>query len=509
MATRPAFSADLKVIPGYEANEDLSSYQYHAVKLNTTTGKVVKCDTLGERVLGILQDAPSASGYEATVGYDGISRAMAGGSITEFQMLVADANAHLVAQVDPDEQVVAIALSNASSGDVIPVMLCVNGPSNSAVAERALASAKLWLGNASGEAAAVDLSGDVTIANTGAVTIATGAVEDSMIEGLTSGQFIIGVDGTAANNAKVTMSGDATLSNAGVLTIATGAVEDSMIEALTSGQIIIGVDGTAANNAKVVVSGDATLSNAGVLTIATGAVEDSMIEGLTSGQFIIGVDGTAANNAKVTMSGDATLSNAGVLTIATGAVEDSMIEGLTSGQFIIGVDGTAANNAKVTMSGEGTLSNAGAFAIANDAVTEVKVADSDGTSGLGVCKHAVALWDFDTDGGAIGAITLTDAVTIPDNAVVQLINYDVLATCTSAGADAGTLVVGLATDGALSTAVAISDGSNPLDIGPHLGAVLTPIPVKSTAARLVNVTAGAQNLTGGKVAFNLQYWVSQ
>ena len=88
-------------------------------------------------------------------------------------------------------------------------------------ADVACADGKILVGNASAKATAVDMSGDATIANTGAVTIATGAVEDSMIEGLADGEFIIGVDGTAANNAKVTMSSHATLANDGALTLAT------------------------------------------------------------------------------------------------------------------------------------------------------------------------------------------------------------------------------------------------------------------------------------------------
>jgi len=65
----------------------------------------------------------------------------------------------------------------------------------------------------------VPMSGDATIDATGAFTISEGAVEDSMIEGLADGEFIIGVDGTAANNAKVTMSGDGALANDGTLTV--------------------------------------------------------------------------------------------------------------------------------------------------------------------------------------------------------------------------------------------------------------------------------------------------
>jgi len=67
----------------------------------------------------------------------------------------------------------------------------------------------------------VAVSNDATLAANGALTIAAGAVEDSMIEGLAAGQFIVGTDGTAANNAKVTMSGHATMTGAGAVTLAT------------------------------------------------------------------------------------------------------------------------------------------------------------------------------------------------------------------------------------------------------------------------------------------------
>jgi len=67
----------------------------------------------------------------------------------------------------------------------------------------------------------VAVTGDVSLASGGGVTIQTGAVEDSMIEGLAAGQFIIGVDGTAANNAKVTMGGHATMNGTGAVTLAT------------------------------------------------------------------------------------------------------------------------------------------------------------------------------------------------------------------------------------------------------------------------------------------------
>jgi len=59
--------------------------------------------------------------------------------------------------------------------------------------------------------------------------INNGAVTASKIEGLASGQIIVGVDGTAANNAKVTLSGDVTMANTGVTTIAANAVTTAKI----------------------------------------------------------------------------------------------------------------------------------------------------------------------------------------------------------------------------------------------------------------------------------------
>ena len=51
-----------------------------------------------------------------------------------------------------------------------------------AVAGGSLASAKMLVGDASNLAAAVDLSNDVTVSNTGAVTIANSAVEAAMLQ---------------------------------------------------------------------------------------------------------------------------------------------------------------------------------------------------------------------------------------------------------------------------------------------------------------------------------------
>lgn len=248
-----------------------------------------------------------------------------------------------------------------------------------------------------------------------------------------------------------------------------------------------------------VAASEITLAEGSILQGNASGVATALAAG-TSGQILVG-DGT--DLASVAVSGDVTLASSGAVTIATGAVEDSMIEGLASGEFIIGVDGTAANNAKVTMSGEGTLGNDGTFTVAN----------TDGTAGLAApIKSALVVYDWSVDGGTAGTIALTGAPTIPDNAVVWVDSYDVLTTCTSSS-DAATIALQLPTDGVLTTAIAISDASNPWDAGVQIsttGGLATPLPKKTTAARVPSLlVAGGENLTAGKIVFHLSYWVSQ
>lgn len=119
------------------------------------------------------------------------------------------------------------------------------------------------------------------------------------------------------------------------------------------------------------------------------------------------------------------------------------------------------------------------------------------------------VYDFSVDGGTVGAIVPASSATLPDNAVVTAITYDVLSTCTTAGADTGTLAISVPTDGALTTAIAVSDLSNPWDAGVHAASVITPLPKKLTAARVLGVTIGGQAFTAGKIVFAVDYYVSQ
>jgi len=281
------------------------------------------------------------------------------------------------------------------------------------------------------------------LANITRGSVKTGGASDAPtdLDCKTDGYIMVG-DGT--DIASVGVSGDVTLANTGAMTIATGAVEDSMIEGLAAGQIILGVDGTAANNLISVLSGDVTMDGTGAVTIAAGAVEDSMIEALASGEILIGVDGTAANNAKVTTSGDAIIANDGAITVQEGAIEDSMIEGLAAGQIILGVDGTAANNLISVLSGDVTMDATGAVTIAAGAVDESMIVVPSG-DGLNVKRIARATYSYAEHGGAVSTIGL--GVTLPDNAVVTRTWYEVITTLTSNSAnDAATVNLHIPTD---------------------------------------------------------------
>lgn len=161
-----------------------------------------------------------------------------------------------------------------------------------------LTNTHIFVGNASNVATDVAMSGDATMANTGALTIANSAI----------------------TNAKVSAS---------------AAIAFSKLAALPSAQILVGSAGNVAT--AVAVTGDVTISNAGVTAIAAGAIVNadvnasaaidfSKLATLTSGNILVGSAGNVATS--VTMSGDATIIASGALTIANNAVTSAKVSPL-------------------------------------------------------------------------------------------------------------------------------------------------------------------------------------
>ena len=107
----------------------------------------------------------------------------------------------------------------------------------------ALASGKIWVGDGDGESQPVTVSGDITISNAGVGAIASdvvvnadvksdAAIAYSKLAALTDGNILVGNGSNVATS--VAVSGDATISNAGALTLAAGAVEQTMLAVPTS-----------------------------------------------------------------------------------------------------------------------------------------------------------------------------------------------------------------------------------------------------------------------------------
>lgn len=118
-----------------------------------------------------------------------------------------------------------VTLTVSSSGGVISL-----APSNDLAT---LTNTHIFVGNASNIAKDVAMSGDATMANTGALTIANSAITNakvsasaaidfSKLAALTSGRILVG---SVANvPTAVAMSGDATIIASGALTIANNAI---------------------------------------------------------------------------------------------------------------------------------------------------------------------------------------------------------------------------------------------------------------------------------------------
>jgi|GEM_PF-3101415 len=299
-----------------------------------------------------------------------------------------------------------------------------------------LPNSTIYVGNASGVATPVSLSGDATIANSGALTIANAAVTSAKIADATiatadladgsvtsvkiadgtiaaadlaSGSVTTSqiLDGTIAAadlaNSSVTV---AKLATAGVAdanrvytTNATGVPTLSPIgsfasTALPSANIYVGNAGGVAS--AVSLSGDATISNSGALTITNAAVTSAKIADATIATADLAdgsvtsakiVDGTVAAadlaNSSVTVAKLATAgaadanmvytTNATGVPILTPAANFASTALPSTNIYVGNASGVAA---PVALSGDATISNSGALTIANAAVTSAKIADA-------------------------------------------------------------------------------------------------------------------------------------
>ncbi|MGK5091237.1 tail fiber domain-containing protein, partial [Deltaproteobacteria bacterium TL4] len=288
----------------------------YSVKLTTAgLGKTLTIDPSGtETIDGSATETLLVAGDVLNIVSDGTNwRALSGGSVTASKIVdgtIANADIATNAAIDHSK------LASVTSGQIL-------------------------VGNGSNVPTAVAVSGDATLSNTGALTIAGDAITTSKI-----------LNGTIAN-ADISSS---------------AAIDHSKLANVTSGQILVG-NGSNVPTA-VAVSGDATLANTGALTIANDAITtDKILNGTID---TVDIASGAVTSAKIL---NGTIDNTDISSSA--AIGHSKLASITSGQILVGNSSNVPT--AVAVSGDATLANTGALTIANNAVTTAKIADSNVT----------------------------------------------------------------------------------------------------------------------------------
>lgn len=95
---------------------------YTAVKGGADAEHVAICSAASDKSIGIAQSAPTAAEDQMEVaGPGGGGKALLGGSVSFGDLLVPTTDGSLVASTSNAARHIALAMSDGSSGDVIPV----------------------------------------------------------------------------------------------------------------------------------------------------------------------------------------------------------------------------------------------------------------------------------------------------------------------------------------------------------------------------------------------------
>ena len=100
----------------YEAGEDLSDKQFYFVKMDAN-GRVVLCDTLGERVLGVLQNKPKANETAQVVLSPGGSPVKAAGAIALNALVVTAADGRATTKSAANEWIAGVSDNATTAAD--------------------------------------------------------------------------------------------------------------------------------------------------------------------------------------------------------------------------------------------------------------------------------------------------------------------------------------------------------------------------------------------------------
>lgn len=249
-----------------------------------------------------------------------------------------------------------------------------------------LTDGHIFVGNATNAATDVAVSGDLTLINTGAFTIANGAITDAKV-GAAAGiqmsklaalgnSFAVETSGTGELTASAV-----TATELGYVAGVTSAIQpqlDAKLSAsLASAKILVGNGGGVAT--AVAVSGNISMDNAGATTIANGAIVDAMVN--ASAAIALSKLAALAINEVLVSNGTGAISASGVtgaelayLSGVTAAIQTQLNAKAPSasptftGTVTIGAKLDAATGANTSV-GTFTLDGVTPVAVANTSIT--------------------------------------------------------------------------------------------------------------------------------------------
>ena len=243
------------------------------------------------------------------------------------------------------------AVTNAKLANITRGSVKVGGASNAPTDLAAKTSGQILVGDGT-DIVSVAVSGDVTLAANGAVTIANTAVENAMI-----GDGAVDTEEIAANavtTAKITDANVtlAKIANAAANTVIVRDANSSGVlsaKAVTNTQILIG-DGTGFTAAAL--SSDVTMTNGGAVTIANNAVSLAKMAGLARGKLIVGdssgdPSALAAGGANTVLQSDGT--DITYNTVATAMIADNAVDGDKLADSFTVANSVAAKNFTASM----------------------------------------------------------------------------------------------------------------------------------------------------------------
>ena len=324
------------------------------------------------------------------------------GVIGEVQVVTAMiANDAIEEEQIGDGEVKTAALANdAVNADKLAANAVVNASitAGAAIAHSklaAIAATKLLVGNGSNVPVAVALSGDVTMANTGAVTIGNGKILNAMIE---DG----GVDEEELANDAVTADKLAANAVVNASITAGAAIAHSKLAAIAATKLLVG-NGSNVPVA-VALSGDVTMNNAGVVAIGATKIVNAMLGDGAVDEEELANDAVTADKLAANAVVNASIT-------AGAAIAHSKLADLAATKLLVG-NGSNVPTA-VVLSGDVTMNNAGAVTIANDAVNGDKLADNITVAGNFEVVGTTALGDNTADTVTIlGNITHSGTTTL-------------------------------------------------------------------------------------------------